>query len=263
MAGVSGAPSHGTLAAVHEWDASTYDRIADPQEAWARRALARLELHGDETVLDAGCGSGRVTEHLLARLPRGRVVALDRSTAMIAEARRRLAEAEASGRIRFVVADLGAPLPLAEPVDAVFSNATFHWVRDHAALYRNLAAILRPGGQLVVDCGGAGNIASVEAALRALDHDWAGPWTFASPEAETDRLREAGFEGIRVWLESAPARFPPGEPFETYLRTIVLRADLERLPAHERDGFVHAVASRLPGPVLDYVRLNVVARRAT
>jgi trans-aconitate 2-methyltransferase len=257
-----GQVSRGTLAAMHEWDAATYDCIADPQEQWAGRVLARLEVRGDETALDAGCGSGRVTARLLERLPQGRVIALDRSSAMVAQARQRLAASEAAGRVRFVVADLGAPLPLEERVDAVFSNATFHWVVDHEALYRHLAAVLTPGGQLVADCGGAGNIATVVAALHDLGEEWAGPWVFPTPEEEADRLRAAGFEAIRTWLEPAPATFPAGEPFEAYLRTIVLRLHLERLPEAERGPFVKRVAAHLPAPVLDYVRLNIVARRA-
>ena len=80
-----------------DWDGATYDRIADPMTRWGTSVLDRLPLRGDETVLDAGCGSGRVTERLLERLPDGRVVALDGSPAMIREARARLASAAGDG----------------------------------------------------------------------------------------------------------------------------------------------------------------------
>ncbi len=157
-----------------DWDARTYDRVADPQTRWGATVLDRLPLRGDERVLDAGCGSGRVTELLLERLPDGQVVALDGSAAMIDEARRRLATAEAAGRVTFVTADLLDPLPIDPPVDAILSTATFHWITDHDALFRNLAAVIRPGGRFVAQCGGAGNVATVLAAaevgagLRAL-----------------------------------------------------------------------------------------------
>ena len=95
-----------------DWDARTYDRIADPMTRWGATVLDRLPLEGDERVLDAGCGSGRVTELLLERLPRGHVVALDGSAAMIDEARRRLAPAAVEDRVSFVVADLCEPLPV-------------------------------------------------------------------------------------------------------------------------------------------------------
>jgi trans-aconitate 2-methyltransferase len=149
-----------------EWDATTYDRIADPMARWGEGVLDRLPLHGDEMVLDAGCGSGRVTERLLERLPRGRVLALDASSAMLAEARRRLARF--GDRVSFVRADLGRPLPLDGSVDAILSTATFHWVPDQEALFANLAAVLRPGGRLVAQCGGAGNITTLNAVLDAL-----------------------------------------------------------------------------------------------
>ena len=135
-----------------DWDARTYDRVADPQTRWGTAVLERLTLEGDERVLDAGCGSGRVTELLANRLPDGRVVALDGSPSMIDAARERLAPF--GDRIEYVVADLGAPLPIDGTVDAILSTATFHWVPDHDALFRNLAAVLRPGGRLVAQCGG-------------------------------------------------------------------------------------------------------------
>ena len=243
-----------------DWDAATYDRIADPQTRWGLAVLERLRLDGDETVLDAGCGTGRVTEHLLRRLPQGRVVALDGSAAMLTEARRRLDRW--TDRVSYVHADLARPLPLAAPVDAVVSTATFHWVRDHDALFANLAAVLRPGGRLVAQCGGAGNVASVHAAAaEVLGDGWEGPWNFATPEETAPRLAAAGFVDIEAWLHEEPTPIEPGEPMETFLRTVILRAHLERVPEGERDGFVRAVAERLPSAAIDYVRLNILARR--
>jgi trans-aconitate 2-methyltransferase len=254
-----------------DWDAATYDRIADPMTRWGSAVLDRLPLRGDERVLDAGCGSGRVTEQLLERLPQGHVVALDASPAMVDEARRRLSGAR--GRVTFVVADLLQPLPIAPPVDAILSTATFHWVTDHERLFRHLAAVLRPGGRLVAQCGGAGNIATVLEAATAeggdrlggagdLESGWQGPWLFATPEATATCLTEAGFTEIETWLNPEPTPLEPGEPLETYLATIILREHLARLPDVQRGPFVRAVALRLPRPEIDYVRLNIVARRA-
>lgn len=244
-----------------DWDARTYDRVADPQTRWGQAVLDRLPLTGDERVLDAGCGTGRVTEVLAARLPRGRLVALDASRSMIEAARERLAAF--GDRIEYVVADLSRPLPLTEPVDAILSTATFHWLADHEALFANLAAVVRPGGWLVAQCGGAGNIASVQRVLATLGDGWLGPVHFASPMETVRRLDAAGFVDVECWLSDEPTRFEPGEPFETFLRTVILGAHLERLPAGERDAFVRAVAERLPEPLVDYVRLNIVARRSS
>jgi trans-aconitate 2-methyltransferase len=243
-----------------DWDGGTYDRVADPMARWGTAVLDRLPLAGDECVLDAGCGSGRVTEQLLERLPHGRVVALDGSPSMIEAARERLARF--GDRVDYVVADLARPLPIEGEVDAVLSTATFHWVPDHDALFRNLAAVLRPRGWLVAQCGGVGNIARVQRVLAGIGDGWLGPVHFETVLATATRLDAAGFVGIECWLSDEPTHFQPGEPYETYLRTVVLGAHLDRLPKDEHDAFVRAVADGIGEPMIDYVRLNIVARRA-
>lgn len=241
-----------------DWDARTYDRIATPQERWGRAVLDRLALDGDERVLDAGCGSGRVTESLAERLPNGHVIALDASPSMIAAARERLARF--GERIEYVVADLDRALPLRVPVDAIVSNATFHWVADHDALFRHLAAVLRPGGRLVAQFGGAGNVQRILDALAAIG-GWRGPAHFETAEATERRLRAAGFVEVRCWLQREPTAFEPGAPFEHFLATAALGPQLDRLPIEDRHAFVRAVAAEIGEPVLDFVRLNVDATR--
>lgn len=246
-----------------DWDARTYDRVADPMTRWGTAVLDRLPLHGGERVLDAGCGTGRVTEQLLERMGAdgGTVVALDGSPAMVDAARERLARF--GDQVEYVVADLGRPLPLDPPVDAILSTATFHWVPDHDALFANLAAVVRPGGWLVAQCGGVGNIATISRALATIGDGWLGPAHFETVLDTTRRLDASGFVDIECWLQDEPTRFERGEPFETYLRTVVLGAHLERLPADERDAFVRAVADAVGEPLIDYVRLNIMARRGS
>ena len=244
-----------------DWDAATYDRIADPQARWGATVVGWLELSGSERVLDAGCGSGRVTERLLERLPNGHVVALDGSSSMIDEARRRLAPF--GERITFMVADLLDPLPVDPPVDAILSTATFHWVPDHDALFRNLSAVLRPGGQLAAQCGGRGNLASVERALDDIGAPGFADKTYASAEETRTRLETFGFRDIECWLHDEPTPFESADALETFLSTVVLRRYVEaRTPAESR-AFLHDVVSRLPSFELDYVRLNMRARRAS
>jgi trans-aconitate 2-methyltransferase len=243
----------------HEWDAATYDRISDPMLRMGSAVLDRLPLEGHETVLDAGCGSGRVTEQLAERLPQGHVIALDASSAMIDQARQRLDRF--GERVSFVVADLGRPLPIDGPVDAILSTATFHWVPDHDALFRNLAAVLRPGGRLVAQCGGAGDLARVMSVVAGIGDGWLGPKRYETPEATTERLHGAGFERVRCWLTPVSVQLEAGPPLETYLRTIILRANLEHLAPEDRDAFVREVAHGIPDGILDYVRLEIDARR--
>jgi trans-aconitate 2-methyltransferase len=243
-----------------DWDAETYDRIAGPQTRWGSAVLDRLPLAGTERVLDAGCGSGRVTELLVERLPDGHVIALDASTAMLAEARRRLARF--GERVTFVHADLMAPLPIDGSVDAILSTAAFHWVPDHDVLFRNLAAVLRPGGRLVAQAGGAGNIAALGRVVASLGHPSVGNVRFEAPEATAARLAAAGFIDIETWLSEEPTRFEPGPPFEDFLETVCLRDILASVPTSDRPAFVRAVAERLPDAEIDYVRLNILATRS-
>lgn len=253
------------MAPVRDWNAAAYHRVSGPQVAMAGAVLDRLELQGDETVLDAGCGSGRVTRLLLERLPSGRVIAVDASPDMVDRAREELRGAPA----RVLEADLAAPaLAAGEQVDAIFSNATFHWVPDHDALFAALATALRRGGRMSAQCGGEGNVAGVHAAalqaaadseLTARFTGWSPPWNFAGAERTEARLRAAGFEDVRCWLQDWPVT--PDEP-RAYLETVCLGPHLERLAEAERERFLDAVMARLgERPLLDYVRLNIVARR--
>jgi trans-aconitate 2-methyltransferase len=254
------------MAPVRDWNADAYHRVSGPQVAWAEAILDRLELGGHETVLDAGCGSGRVTRLLLDRLPRGRVIAVDDSAGMVAKARSELAD-DARADVR--EADL-ATLRLAdgEVLDAIFSNAVFHWIADHDALFAALAAALRPGGRISAQCGGAGNVAAVhDATLQAaqdanLANRFGGwhPWNFAGPIQTEARLRNAGFDCARCWLEPWP--IVPDEP-RSYLETVCIGPYLERLDPADHEHFLDAVMAHLgERPALDYVRLNIVARRA-
>ena len=242
-----------------EWNATAYDRVAEPMTRWGASVLRRLPLDGDERVMDAGCGTGRVTEMLLERLPRGRAIALDASGAMVEQARQRLERFGA--RVEYVQADLGRPLPIEGSVDAVLSTATFHWVPDHDALFENLAAVLRPGGSLVAQCGGAGNIADLLEAARAVDPGFDTIAHFETAEDTAVRLARAGFVEVETWLSDEPTRFEPGEPFEAYLATVALREHAERL-GREGGAFIRATAARLPEAEVRYVRLNIGARRA-
>lgn len=244
----------------YEWDARTYDSLPLPHTLWGRRTVARLDRRGLRRVLDAGCGTGRDTELLLDSSPDLRVVAVDASRAMLDQLERRLADRRE--RVDVVHADLTRPLPLDQPVDAIVSVAAFHWISDHAALFRNLADVLRPDGQLVADCGGRGNVTSIVAAIEDVLGEPAGIWNFAGIGETEERLADAGFTDIDVTLRPDPARLEAGAQLESYLATVVLGAHMNRLPEAERRDFVRAVQDRLPEPVVDYVRLELRARRA-
>jgi trans-aconitate 2-methyltransferase len=246
-----------------DWDAATYDRISAPQQAWAAEQLDRLELAGDETVVDAGCGSGKVTAELLRRVPHGTVYAVDVAPSMVSYTAQALGDS-----VIALCQDLVA-LDLPEPVDVVFSNATFHWITDHEALFRALHRNMKPGARLLAQCGGRGNIDSFrrtadvvagEEPFAPYFADWKGPWNYASDTETARRLQAAGFTEISCWLEPRPVT---PEDATAFVRTVCLVRHLDLLPDELRDEFVASVLTRCGDPlVLEYVRLNMSAVRA-
>jgi trans-aconitate 2-methyltransferase len=239
-----------------EWDAEVYDRVGAPMTERGIECLDLLDLTGDETALDAGCGTGRVTAALLDLLPRGRVVAMDRSKQMLTEARRRLGS---DPRVQLLEGDLDR-LPSLVELDVVVSTSTLHWVGDHEAVFRRFAAALRPGGQLVAEYGGAGNIAAILSLLMDLGHK-AHPWTFSSAEDAAIQLSRAGFDSVRARLVRRPVSIPRAD-LDAYLRTVVLRSYVANLASRDANKLVDHVAARLPNGTVDYVRLVVSARRS-
>jgi trans-aconitate methyltransferase len=256
-----------------EWNATDYHRLSEPQVAWGRRVLERLQLRGDERVVDAGCGTGRLTAGLLDRLHAGHVIALDRSFNMLQAARDHLGS-RGRGSVTFMQADLN-DLPIRGWADVIFSTATFHWVLDHPRLFAGLYAALADGGLLIAQCGGAGNLRRIHqhsdevsrlAPFRQFFADWSTPWEFASPETTAGRLAAAGFVDIETSLEPAPTTFPRAEEFAAFGATVVFRPYAAKLPGEEvKQAFIRAVTERASGdPVpftFDYMRLNLRARK--
>jgi trans-aconitate 2-methyltransferase len=243
-----------------EWDAAGYQRVSVPHEEWAHALMQRLPLHGDETVLDAGCGTGRVTRMLVERLPEGRVLAVDSSAAMVGKVREVLRPQDET-----FVADL-TRLELAEPADAAVSSAVFHWIADHDALFARMHDALRPGAHFEAQCGGRGNIDDFRVLSEGIAArepyasrlgEFEAPWYYAGPEETEQRLRAAGFDQVRACLQ--PWDVVPPDP-RGFLRTLILKPYLDLLPAELHEGFIDEVMAAAGEPLtLRYVRLNISA----
>ncbi len=257
-----------------EWNATAYHKVSGPQTSWGQKVLDRLTVNGDELVIDAGCGSGRLTGELMERLPHGRIVALDRSWNMLMTARANLRPAFGD-RVGFVQVAL-PEMPFVDAVDLVFSTATFHWVRDHAALFHNIYRTLKPGGRLVAQCGGGPNLAHAHSlAERVMNGPrfaphfaaWAGVWEFASAETTAERLREAGFDEVVTNIEPATTGFSTEKDYREFVSTVIYHPHLSMLPSDELkqtflDEVTELAARDDPPFTLDYWRLNLSAVRA-
>ena len=216
---------------------------------------------------------GKLTRILLQNLPRGRVVGLDLSRNMVLHAQQNL-QPDFGDRVRFVAADLVA-LPFRNCLDGVFSTASFHWVLDHNALFRNLYDALCPGGWLHAQCGGGPNLARLRQQVRALSQtpefsNWLGrfpePWFFSDAEGAASRLRAVGFERVETNIEEASFAVASNQEFQQYLRTFVLHRHLELFPNDAlRSAFVQKLADASAHDdspwTLDYWRLNLRAHK--
>jgi len=255
------------------WDAEVYDRIGTPMRRWAREVIADLALRGDETVLDAGCGSGQVTLDLLERLPRGKIYAVDYSPEMIAKLTATLREKGVTNVVP-IQADL-TDFSLPEQVDAVFSNAVFHWIHDDDGLFGSLFRATKPGGRLRAQCGGGRIFARLMTAVREVMGrqpyagylaDYRDGKKYRSAEEAKAALEKAGWRQVRAWTFGAPVSFDSPRDAALYLRTIILRDHVARLPEGVGDAYVRDVVAAYlarygPPFTADYVRLNLAAVR--
>ena len=265
-------PTDCTLDCDGRLDAERYHEISTPQQEWGRRVLDRLPLAGTEHVLDIGCGTGRLTEEIAARLPRGRVVGLDRSAAMLETAAAWLREN--SPPTSLVLAD-GAALPFRRAFDAIFSGATFHWIHDHAALFRSIITALRPGGRLVAQCGGGPNLALLyaradrlmrEARFARYFEEWTEPDLFRrrrNHPAPSRRARASSTSRCRSRRRQRPSTDRINSMSSS--RRCACATSSRCCPAAERQSFLRdltvAAAGDSPAFTLDYWRLNISGRR--
>jgi trans-aconitate 2-methyltransferase len=252
-----------------EWNSPVYHRLSQPQVSWGKRVLSRLHLRGDERVLDAGCGTGRLTAELIEALPRGHVVGVDLSRNMLSLARERL-WGKFGGRVGLVEADL-VGLPFEHVFDGIVSTATFHWVLDHERLFASLGRVLRSGGWLHAQCGGGANLARLRRRVGELAQTpryapylarFAEPWFYADAEPAAEILRRAGFVKVETSVEAAPTVLDSAQQYEEFVSNIILRTHLRQISSAElRSKFVAELTEQAatddPPYSLDYWRLNL------
>jgi len=234
-----------------EWNAADYAANSAVQQSWAREILARLKLRGDERILDVGCGDGKVTAEIARAVPRGAVLGVDASPEMIAFAQNSFTPRK-HPNLKFQVSDARQLKSLPGQFDLLFSNAALHWVDDHEAVLCGAAAVLKPGGRLVISCGGKGNAHDVFLALRPemrlkrwreFFRQMPMPYFFHAPANYEKWLPKAGFNIQRLELAPKDATYAGADGFATWLRATWLPF-VQRVPEEIREEFIAQATQR-------------------
>jgi trans-aconitate 2-methyltransferase len=264
----------------NNWDAENYHRVSTVQESWATELLEKRKIGEYEVVMDAGCGTGRVTGTIANAVKKGRVYAVDIDVNMITKAKENLKD---FSNITFIKSDI-SEVRLPEKIDLIFSNAAIHWILDHKKLFSNFWELLKPNGELLIQCGGKGNLELVHTILEKLRKgntfkhyfaDWKSPWNFASPADVKKTLSDIGFNDTQAQLKKKTAKFENHEEFVLFMKTVVMKPYLAYLPADNnnetRNSFMGEFINELTKNQktnkadvdlkLEYVRLDITGRK--
>jgi trans-aconitate methyltransferase len=257
----------------HEFDGKKYERAsAGLQQEWGAKLIAELKLGGGERVLDLGCGDGSLTLRIAGLLPHGSVLGIDASSGMIEAARTRR-----RNNLEFRLADING-IDFDDEFDAVFSNATLHWIKDHRGLLARVRRALHSGGRLRFNFGGDGNCATFIRVIREAmalpefasafaDFEW--PWYMPSATDYTALAGSSRLSEVRIWSENADRLFPDAEAMIRWIDQPSLVPFLPRLPAARRENFRALVIDRMieqarqaDGSCFEsFRRINLAARK--
>lgn len=261
---------------ITQWDANTYDIVSNPQEEWGKSLVRKIKWIGNENVLDAGCGSGRVTKILSEKAFKGMIYAVDNDTNMLEKAKKNLSSFK---NIKIIMRDLNtielANIPI--KFDIIFSNAVLHWIIDHNKVFNNFYNMLKNGGKLCIQCGGYGNLQktitvfdNIKNSMNFRDYfsNWKISWNFAKPLDTRKILNDIGYKDIEVYLSTAHVNFDSKDNYTQYIKTVVLRRYLQYLPSQDlKNQFLNDGLNEIENNHqnlrwnLDYERLNISASK--
>lgn len=262
-----------------KWDAKNYHKVSSIQETWAIELLSKRKWKGNEVLVDAGCGTGRVTKIISNILKEGKIYAIDLDHNMIENAKLNLKDQE---NVIFIKSDLST-VELPEPVDIIFSNAVIHWIKDHYNLFSNFLKLLKKSGEILIQCGGKGNLGTIQPildltrksnAFKGYFQDWEDPWNFASAEETYSMMERVGFKKVETSLTKKIAKFSSFEEYKLFMKTVVMKPYLSYLPSDYNnqiiDSFIDCFfkyykesikgLTKVPNDYnIDYTRLNIRA----
>ena len=247
----------------NDWNPELYDGKHSFVWKLAASVVELLNPRPTERILDVGCGTGQLTASIAES--GACVIGIDNSVDMITEARRLFPN------IEFKIAD-AHDFSFDGPFDAVFSNAALHWMREPEKVIGCIAQVLKPGGRLVVEFGGAGNVHCLVAALeraseKLLSQRLHHPWYFPSIAEFSTRLEACGLETTQAALIDRPTALEGDDGLRNWVRMFG-KHWLSRVPVEDQDSFLKCVEDAARQNLqrdgiwyADHRRLRVVATK--
>lgn len=231
------------------WDADDYIRNSSAQQEWAYELVRKLDLRGAESVLDVGCGDGRVTAFLASLVPDGRVVGIDNSRDMISTAAASFPRSSVPN-LSFHLMD-ATQISTSVEFDIVFSSAALHWIRNHRAVLEGIAKCLKKSGRILLQMGGKGNAAEMIEVIESLIvgdrwrpyfRSFSFPYWFYGPDEYRVWLQQVGLREIRLQLIQKDMKHSGPEGLAGWIRTAWLPY-LEPLPRELRQRFIDEIVA--------------------
>jgi len=253
---------------MYTWNAEEYNKSSSAQLNWALELIGKLDLKGNERVLDIGCGDGKVSLEIARKVAQGWILGIDNSQEMIKYAQQAY-PATTYPNMRFRTLD-ALHLDFDSEFDVIFSNAALHWVKDHIRLLRGVEKSLKKNGRLLFQMGGKGNAQAIVDIIQAMieTNKWnrffrnfSFPYGFYGPEEYNLRLLQAGFTPRRVELIPKDMAQMGKEGLASWVRTTWLPYT-QRLPIWIQEdfiaGIVEAYTTRFPPDVEGFVHVEMV-----
>ena len=256
----------------YSWDARTYDKVSsNVQLEWGRKLLEKRRWIGNEIVMDAGAGSGNLTKILAGKVPQGQVYAVDSDSNMVKQAKSNLSGCRNVQVIHSRMDKVNLPTKF----DIIFSNSALHWVLNQEDVYSHFWQLLKPKGELLIECGARGNVERpLSVIFKIMQSDqfkehfinWKQPWYFPKPDETKKLLQEARFKDIKVNLSKRTTAFSDRQSFANFVKTVIMKPFLSYLPnAKRKDQFIGVFLDEFeqsgPGWLLDFMRLGIFARK--
>lgn len=231
----------------YTWNSSDYAQHSSAQSEWANKLISKLHLQGTESILDIGCGDGKMTLALAEEAPKGHVVGIDSSESMIELAQQRLVDSTRQN-VTFQQMD-ALTLRFDHQFDVAFSNAALHWIKDHVAMLEGVKTSLKESGRILFQMGGKGNAQDIIDVVHVLIqqekwyqyfNEFSFPYGFYGPKEYEQWLKQVGLRQKRLELIPKDMTQEGPEGLAGWIRTTWLPYT-QRVPEYLQETFISEI----------------------